>query len=200
MDGIDKITEKIIRDATEEARVIIQVALEKAVSISRKFEVEAKESYDQIIKQAHDKEKDIIKHGSYMANLEGRKQLLFTKQAIIDEVFKEAFSRIKQKNGPTYIEFLSKFAANNSINGNGEMIFCEGDRVSIGKDIVNKANQILMSQCKISNLILSEETRPIDGGFILKTEEIEVNCTIDALYNEKRNELSFEVAEQLFGN
>lgn len=200
MNSIDRLTEKILNDATDEAGNIIKVAQDKATSILNKYEIEANECYDEIITQAHQKENELLKHKSDMAHLEGRKQLLFTKQTILDEVFIEAFNRIKQLDGDIYKAFLSKIAASNSINGSGSLIFSTSDKSLIGENVVERANIILMNEGRNANLTLSGETRNINGGFIIKADEIEVNCTFDALYNIKRNELAFEVAQQLFSN
>ena len=47
-------------------------------------------------------------------------------------------------------------------------------------------------------LTLSEETRPIQGGFILKNGNIEVNCTFDTLVRLQKAETAGAVAKKLF--
>ena len=47
-------------------------------------------------------------------------------------------------------------------------------------------------------LAVSEETRDISGGFILKDGRIEVNCTFDALVRAEREQTAGEVAKLLF--
>ena len=47
-------------------------------------------------------------------------------------------------------------------------------------------------------LAVSEETRDISGGFILKDGRIEVNCTFDALVRAEREQTVGEVAKLLF--
>ena len=49
-----------------------------------------------------------------------------------------------------------------------------------------------------SALAVSEETRDISGGFILKDGRIEVNCTFDALVRAEREQTAGEVAKLLF--
>ena len=48
-------------------------------------------------------------------------------------------------------------------------------------------------------LTLAEETRPMDGGFILSDGAVEVNCTFDTLIRLQRGALAGEVAKVLFG-
>ena len=47
-------------------------------------------------------------------------------------------------------------------------------------------------------LTLAEETRPMDGGFILSDGAVEVNCTFDTLIRLQRGALAGEVAKVLF--
>ena len=47
-------------------------------------------------------------------------------------------------------------------------------------------------------LTLSQETRPIKGGFILKDENVEVNCTFDTLVRLQKAETAGTVAKKLF--
>ena len=47
-------------------------------------------------------------------------------------------------------------------------------------------------------LVLSEETRDINGGFILIYGGIEENCSFQAMFNSRKDELSDKVHEVLF--
>ena len=47
-------------------------------------------------------------------------------------------------------------------------------------------------------LTLSEETRPIKGGFIMVDGDIEVNCAFETLVRLQREKLEKEVAGVLF--
>lgn len=198
MNGIDKIKEKIINDAIFESQNLIETAQKDAQIILNKYKLESDARKNKILSQAQDRKKDIIKYKYDMAELEGRKQILSTKQTILDEIFKEAFVKLKTLNAQDYVAFLSKLAADSSLGGNEAVIFSETDKETTGKEIVKTANQILVARGKAGNLAMSDETREIDGGLILKDGDIETNCTFDILYNFKRNELTTEVANILF--
>ena len=49
-------------------------------------------------------------------------------------------------------------------------------------------------------LTLSEETRPIRGGFILVDGPVEVNCSFEAMLRLQREKLEKPAAEILFGS
>jgi V/A-type H+-transporting ATPase subunit E len=198
MNGIDKITEKIKNDALEEAGVIIDAAKADAQKTIDKFKVDAAAEKDKIGRQTELRKLEIVKHQDDMAHLEGRKQLLSAKQSVLDDVFKEAFKTIRKLEKAEYIDFLSGMAFKTSLNGIDEIILSATDRESYGADIVAKANRLLESSGKNASLVLSDEVRDIDGGLILRTGNIETNCTFDVLYDIARGELTTEVAGILF--
>jgi V/A-type H+-transporting ATPase subunit E len=198
MNGIDKITEKIKNDALEEAGVIIDAAKADAQKTIDKFKADAAAEKDKIGRQTELRKLEIVKHQDDMAHLEGRKQLLSAKQSVLDDVFKEAFKTIRKLEKAEYIDFLSGMAFKTSLNGIDEIILSATDRESYGADIVAKANRLLESSGKNASLVLSDEVRDIDGGLILRTGNIETNCTFDVLYDIARGELTTEVAGILF--
>ena len=111
--------------------------------------------------------------------------------------------------------------------GKEALIFSVKDRARIGKQVVIAANEILVKKAapglpdsyadnkmgaflgKVVNttaavvtgagqLTLSEQTRPMRGGFIMTDENVEVNCTFETLVRMEREKLEREVANTLF--
>lgn len=198
MNGIDKITEKIISSALSVASEIIKTANEDAQNVLDRYNAEALEQKNNIARQSKQTGNDVIKHHDDLARLECRKQILVAKQSVLDDIFMEAFDKIRKLDRDEYIEFLSNMAAKYSINGTDEMIFSEFDKKSFGDEIVNKTNYLLEKSGKISSIVMSEEVRDIDGGFILKSGSIENNCTFKVLYDIARKELTTPIANILF--
>ena len=112
-----------------------------------------------------------------------------------------------------------------SSTGREEVVFSPEDREGAGKAAVARANELLAKEAApelplgdgvVANLLnkvaagvsafaqgtamlaVSEETRDISGGFILKDGRIEVNCTFDALVRAEREQTAGEVAKLLF--
>ena len=67
-----------------------------------------------------------------------------------------------------------------------------------GAKAVKAANELLSKRGLDGCLTLSDETRTMTGGLILKQGDIEVNCTVDTLLDLSRSELAARVAEVLF--
>ena len=72
--------------------------------------------------------------------------------------------------------------------GTEEVIFSPKDRETVGKAAVEQANKAGGKKLKLSG-----ETRAIQGGFILRAENVEVNCAFDTLVRLQKAETAGEV-------
>ena len=74
-----------------------------------------------------------------------------------------------------------------------KLIFSQADRAQVGKAVVLAANEKLNG-----SLTLAEETRPMNGGFILSDGRVEVNCSFETLVRLQKAELTGKVTGALF--
>ena len=151
----------------------------------------------------------------------------FSKQEVLDEAFRQALEEMCSLPEEQYIQLLARLAVQASSTGREQLIFSPKDRTRIGKAVVMAANDALVKQVapelpdaitdskvgaflgKVVNsaaaqitgtglLTLSEETRPIRGGFIMVDGPVEVNCAFEAMVRAQREQLEKPVAEILF--
>lgn len=66
----------------------------------------------------------------------------------------------------------------------------------MGAAVVAAANRLLGEK---GELTLSQETRSIQGGFVLVNGDVEVNCTFETLVRLRRGTMAGETAKLLFG-
>lgn len=191
--SIDKITSKIISDSQAQADVLKAEAKAQCDAIL----AEAAAKADELVKKAEtegleEKEK-LISRKKSVADIDGRKVVLKEKQTLIAECFDQALETILAMDDERYIAFLTGLIKKAGIL-DGELILNEEDKARIGESFV-AAVQAEMPESRIA---LSEETRNIKGGFLLKSGAVFYNSTIEALVDEAREELAGEVALQLF--
>ena len=86
-----------------------------------------------------------------------------------------------------------------ALSGDEEVILSAADRGRIGQKLVAAANAALKERGLPGELKLSDETKPVSGGLLLRRGSIEVNCTLDTLLEMSRGSLDAEVASILFG-
>ena len=77
--------------------------------------------------------------------------------------------------------------------GGEELILSSRDRESLGDGFLRKVNERLPG-----TITLSEETREMAGGFVLRTPEIEINESFEERIRSLRDEMEAEVARKLF--
>ena len=152
---------------------------------------------------------------------------LTAKQDVIEEAFQAAHKQLLGLPREQYVALLAKLAAQASATGREKLIFCAKDHIEVGKAVVAAANEqlakaaapklpgeaaeskagaildkVVAGAAALLNgtamLTLAEETRPMDGGFILSDGAVEVNCTFDTLIRLQRGALAGEVAKVLF--
>ena len=160
-----------------------------------------------------------------VAQMEARKVQLAAKQEMVEKTYALALEKLCAMPEERYVQVLADLLVQASSTGREEVIFSQADRDRVGKAAVAKANEILAKQAapdvpqggsKVTDLLskvatsvtaiakgtamltLSKETRAIQGGFILKDENVEVNCTFDTLVRLQKAEPAGMVATKLF--
>ena len=194
MNGIEKLTQQITADAQAEIDAILAEAREKADAITADYARQAeKAAADRLAKgeeAAAQREERLIA----MADMEGRKELLAAKQEMVSRAFDQALEQLCSLPDEEYMAMLTKLAVTASTSGKEQLIFSPKDRARVGKAVVIAANEAL----KDGRLTLSEQTRPMAGGFVLSDGAIEVNCTFETLVRLQRGAIAGEVAGVLF--
>jgi V/A-type H+-transporting ATPase subunit E len=227
MEGIEKITDKIIRDTEEEIAQLFLQTEERVLAIQEEARVKAdRETVDTLEKGRRAAEERQARLES-AAQMEKRKLILAAKQEVLGEAFDRALEKLCTMPEQAYIDLLTRLVLEASTTGREQLIFSAKDRARVGKQVVVAANEALVSQVtpdlpesltesrvgaflgKVVNsaaaqitgtglLTLSQETRNIRGGFILVDGDVEVNCTFETLVRLQREKLEKEVAQILF--
>ena len=186
MNGIEKITQRIGQDAQGEIDQILADAKAQAADIAAQYDARAKKEAQEIV---HLGEKNVAEREERLASvaqMETKKQTLAVKQEMLDKAFSLALDKLCALPEAEYTALLAKLAASSAPAGQGQLIFSQKDRTRVGKAVVTAANEALSG----GRLTLSEQTRPIRGGFILSDGDVEVNCAFETLVRLQRGEIS----------
>ena len=196
MGGLDKIIEEIKDQANAEAGQILKEADEycdeymKEITDKVADEVEAFEKKEKSKRDLYDEE---VKSGALFRE---RNEILKTKQQCINEVIKEAEYTICNLETKQYFDFLSKLFEANFDGTDGEMFFGKEDLERIPEEFKERIKAI--ADNKGAKVNISDKTKNIKNGFILVYGEIEENCTIQSLFDEKSDALRDIVNKELF--
>ena len=164
---------------------------------------------------------------SSAAQMERRKLELAAKQEVLGEAFALALERLCSLPEKEHIALLTKLALEAASSGKEQLIFSQKDRNKVGKQVVMAANEALVKErapalpsevtkSKVGAFVdklvhnttamvtgagmltLAEETRDIQGGFIMVDGDVEINCAFETLIRLQREQMEKTVADALF--
>lgn len=227
MNGIEKLTQQISADAQAEIDALLADAQAKADAITADYAQRAEKAAADVLSKGEDAAAQREERLLSMAAMEGRKELLAAKQEMVSKAFDLALEKLCALPDEEYVALLARLAVAAATTGREQLIFSQKDRTRVGKAVVTAANEMLAKAVapKLPNevtdtkagsildkvvtgasallagtgmLTLSEQTRPIRGGFILSDGDVEVNCAFETLVRLQRSEISGDVADVLF--
>ena len=192
MNGIEKIIARIRQDAQAEIDALMEQARSEAAGVEENFRREAQAEAEALAAKAQKAAAEREERMVSSAQMEKRKRLLAARQEMVDQVYETALEELCALPHKTYVETLTALLLRASTNGKEEVVFSKADRERVGEEAVAAAN------ARGKQLTLSEETRPIRGGFILKNGRVEINCSFETLMHLQKSQSAAEVAAILF--
>ena len=196
MTGLEKIKSQILDEAKAAADSKIAEAKAKADEIVAQAEADAKKISETI---AHKSELDTVNYKERTASsidLQRRTKLLAAKQEMIQNVLDKAYQSLESMNEEEDFGVLLKLLARYALPQDGEIFFSAGDLQRMSDDFKNAVENT--ARDKGGSLKISAEERKIENGFVLAYGGIEENCTLQAMFDEKKDELSDKVYHILF--
>ena len=227
MEGIEKITAKIAEDAQAEVNRLMAETGEKVKAIQTSAAAQAQQEANEIVEKGRMAASERLERLNSASQMERRKLELAAKQEVLGEAFDLALSKLCALPEKDYIDLLTKLALEASSSGKERLIFSQKDRNKVGKQVVIAANEALVKErvpalpeevtkSKVGAFVdklvhsttaavtgagmltLAEETRDIQGGFIMVDGDVEINCAFETLVRLQREKLERKVADALF--
>ena len=198
MNGIEKITARILAEANAEAAAVIAAAQAEAGEIGAAYEKKAREEYQACLRTGSVEIEQRIQRLGNTARLEAKKEILALKQELIAAAYAKAKEKILNLPEAEYVAFLAAQAGKASISGDETIVLNETDKAKLGAQVAEAANALVKERGLEPKLTLAETTAAISGGLLLRKGAVEVNCALDSLVDMSRNSLDAEIAAVLF--
>lgn len=198
MSGTEKIIGKILEDARLQAEANLNRAKEEAANIIKSASDDAEAKKKQIIEKAELEAVEVKKRLIAVAELEARKQKLQAKQEVVDEAFDLALQKLNNLPDIEYQSILVEMISNSIQTGKEEVLLSESDKKRLSPGFIEELNKKLADKGVSANLKISDEHRNINGGFILKSGDIEINNSFEAIIRMNRDDIETEVIKALF--
>lgn len=198
MAGVENIKGKILQDAELKANEILDKARLQAKEIiekaNQKAASRAKEISQKSVYDINEKKRIINSN----VELEMRKDILSAKQQSIEEVFDKALERLNNLDKSKYEKVIYDLLMDSAESGEEELVMSESRKGQLSDGFIGKVNKALEKAGKKGNIKLSDETRNISGGFILKSQGVEINNSFESVIRLYRDEIEPKVAEIFF--
>lgn len=198
MTGLEKILDIIEAEGKANADRILAEAQKEAEEIMASARKDAKAQCAVIAKKPAFEVKNILGRAHSQAALIKRQTILNAKQQVINEIIEKARLKLTGLPDNEYFDIILKLVKKYAHNESGIIKFSRKDLERLPKKFEKKLNEAI-KDIENASLSISEESVPIDGGFILVYGDIEENCSFEALINEAKDKLQDKVSAFLFG-
>ena len=223
VNGLNKITEKILAEARAEAERITAQAEAECARIQADYSARADAIREALSVEAEREGNEIVSRAKAASENQRRNKLLETRSKLIDAAFADALTGLKTLEPEKYTELLVGLLSSalleqaeaeeisRTLYGEEEamaplqyeVLLNARDRERSGKALIEGTRKHLagkLSDQALKKVVLAEQTVNIDGGLILRCGDIESNCSFAILFAQLREELEAEVSRALFDN
>lgn len=190
MTSSEKILAGIAGEAKTEAEKITAEAEKQAAEITAAARAEAETDAEKIRADVEKKAELIINSGKSSAELLKRDTALNCRRELIEKALITVADTVNAYGDKDYFDFLLTLIKKEKLNGKGEVYLSVKDKA---RDIA-----AFKSDLSALDLTLSDTFADINGGFILKYGDIQINGELSALIHEKRDVLTDELNKALF--
>ncbi|MEA4913940.1 MAG: hypothetical protein VB061_05165 [Christensenella sp.] len=186
--GTNKLAERIVTDAQDEARVVLEDAQEVVQETQRESDKTLSARSTELKSQREAAMKSLVGGYQTRASLDAKKDALRKKRVVIDAAFTRAYDAVLSLDGETRKAVCARMIKEYAEGG--EMVSpAKADRAALAAIIAEQPEK---------KLTLSKDDAAIDGGFILLGKGYEKDCSFRSLLDTVRDAEETAVYQLLF--
>ena len=195
MTGLDKITQKIAQESREKIDAVLAEANRAAAQILADGRTEADAQANRIIADANDEANRITAAARAKAESLTRTKYLEVKNAVVNDVIAAAFEAVEQMDDEAYFDLLYKLCVKNIEKGECELFLNARDLKRLPSDFEDRINGAVYETGAVH---VAKQPMPIENGFVLVYGDMEVNCTLRAVFDASMDALKDLLSPMLF--
>ena len=192
MDGKEAIINSIISEAEKKAEGIVNDALAEKDALLQQTRNSLEKERQQRIRAAKEQAERAAERKLTLAALDGRKQLLAAKQAVIDKVYEAAIIKMLNMTDNVYREFIGELVKRYADDGD-EIMISERDAKRLNYDWATSRGAAIGK-----DLTLSGRQHKGKGGIVLVGYKCDKNLTFETIVKQLRSSTEGEIAARLF--
>ncbi len=195
MTGLDKIVEKIFEQSQLNCNAILNDAAKQVKNIISQARETANKQSGEIIAKAEAEAKKIEAVSKSTAESITRNRYLEIRNAILNDIISAAYLEIEKFSDEEYFAMLKRLCIKNVLEGECEMSLSGYDLGRLPDDFEMSINSEIYEKGAV-------HIRPVPGdienGFVLHYGDIEINCSLKAVFDENMDNLKDMLSTALF--
>lgn len=195
---VQRLRDRIIKDAEEEARNIVAEGEAEADRIADEARARAAEVAERARGRAESEAREHIRRQISIRELDARKAVLGEKGKLMDQVFEKALEGFRRKDVQGGYALTKSLLLTVIETGDEEIVLSPEDKKEMGESFLAGLNKELKNRGLKGKVKVAEDTRPMKGGFVLRSGRKETNATFESMLAVMRDETELEISNALF--
>lgn len=195
MTGLDKIVEKILEQSQVNCNAILNDAAQQVKNIISQARETANKQSGEIIAKAEAEAKKIEAVSKSTAESITRNRYLEIRNAILNDIISAAYLEIEKFSDEEYFAMLRRLCIKNVLEGECEMSLSGYDLGRLPDDFEMSINSEIYEKGAVH---ISGVPGDIENGFVLHYGDIEINCSLRAVFDENMDNLKDMLSTALF--
>jgi len=185
--ALEDIKKTILATAQKQADEVKKAGDEKVKEIKAEMQKQLEEKKAEFVDMAQRKADQKLQQAHFKIAASNQTGILKAKQKIIDQVYSEALKKLNQLDNNEYINLMIKLIKNLPQTS--------------GQLISAKAKESLLRQAQEKSKTkyqIAKESISAKGGFLFKSDQIEINNTFESLVETAKEKTMLKVTKLLF--
>lgn len=186
--ALSNILEKIKKEAEAKVAELEKEHKAKIDDLEKANKEKQKDIDEEMHKKVEENTKKIIAKAENLAEIERKNELLHAKRQIIEEALENSIEELSKLEN--YEEVITTMLEKAELKGDNTVVVPAKGKEEATKTAIQKSGK---------NYFLSEKSANIAGGFILKTDTIEIDNSFSTIIKEQlREDLEIKLHKLLF--
>lgn len=199
MHNLEKLKSVILQEARERAVAIVAEAKAKGEHIVNEARARGEKGVEEAAARAAQAAAENERRADIGRSLTKRNATLKARGDMVDTLISEIPEGVRALGNQRYLQVIRKMMLEASPVGEVDVVVAASDKAHITGAFLSAVSADLAKQGKSVSFRLAGYDESIKGGFLLKTQTLEVDCSLDALVAMSEDELAPLVADALFG-
>ena len=195
MTGLERIVEKITAENKQATDAMLEKTGEQANRMLAEAREDANAKAERVVDEAKKEADRIVGVAKSQAESITRKRYLQVRNAVVNDILSAAYERIESFDDEHYFDLLLRLCIRNAEKGEGVLCMNARDLARMPADFEEKINSAIYETGAVQ---VSRDPIAIENGFVLVYGDIEVNCTLRAVFDERMDELKDLLNPMLF--